>query len=177
MTSTAPRVQHRPQQLRSSDAISNPPTAEKTAATAETANAPVMFDAKIDSNWRLAMLEDLNNRRGQDGLPPLVMSNTLNEMSQNHSNYQVSIKTMTHDDASGPLGQRATDAGIKWSRLAENVAMGAETVDNVMSQWEHSPHHLENILGAYTIVGFGLATDGEGTKGTTYWTQSFAYPL
>ncbi|KAJ2687651.1 hypothetical protein IWW39_002779 [Coemansia spiralis] len=150
------------------------PFTEKTSATASAKQEPVKLDAKVDSNWRQEMLDDVNSRRGEDGLSPLELSDDLNAMAQNHSDYQVLIHKMTHDDPNGSLGQRANTAGIKWSRLAENVAMGGETVTGVMSQWENSPHHLENILGSYNIVGFGLAVDGTGTKGTTYWTQNFA---
>ncbi|KAJ2892078.1 hypothetical protein IWW38_003352 [Coemansia aciculifera] len=119
------------------------------------------------------MLDNLNDRRKEDNRPPLTLNEALNNVSQSHSDYQASGKTMTHDDTQGSLGKRVSDAGIKWSRIGENVASGAETVDRVMDQWKHSPGHLANILGDYTIVGFGLATDGPGTKGNTYWTQTF----
>ncbi|KAJ2864956.1 hypothetical protein GGH94_002554 [Coemansia aciculifera] len=175
--STAPRIERHRQQLQISKASSKPSADMKTTGTAVTAKETVKLDAKVNSNWRQEMLNDVNNKRKEAGRPPLVLSDQLNAMSQSHSDYQGSIKKMTHDDASGSLGKRATDAGVSWSRLAENVAMGAETVDNVMNQWENSPHHLENILGDYKFVGFGLTTDGEGTKGTTYWTQTFVYPL
>ncbi|KAJ2342082.1 hypothetical protein GGH91_003638 [Coemansia sp. RSA 2671] len=172
--STAPQVNHRQQPLLASESLLEPAFTEKTSATASAKQEPVRLDTKVDSNWRQEMLDDVNSRRGEDGLSPLELSDDLNAMAQNHSDYQVLIHKMTHDDPNGSLGQRANTAGIKWSRLAENVAMGGETVAGVMSQWENSPHHLENILGDYNIVGFGLAVDGTGTKGTTYWTQDFA---
>ncbi|KAJ1925325.1 hypothetical protein GGI01_000046 [Coemansia sp. RSA 376] len=175
--STAPRIERHRDQLAVSKVSSEPAANLKTTGTQVTARETVKLDAKVDSNWRQAMLEDVNSKRNETGLPPLILSEPLNAMSQNHSDYQVSIKKMTHDDASGSLGKRATDAGISWSRIAENVAMGAETVDNVMNLWENSPHHLANILGNYKFVGFGLATDGEGNKGSAYWTQTFVYPL
>ncbi|KAJ2493564.1 hypothetical protein IWW37_000430 [Coemansia sp. RSA 2050] len=172
--STAPQVNHRQQQLQVNESLLRPAFTEKSSATAIANQEPAKLDAKVSSNWRQEMLDDVNNRRGEDGLSPLTMNDALNTMAQNHSDYQASIHKMTHDDSSGSLGQRATAAGIKWSRLAENVAMGGETVAGVMSQWENSPLHLKNILGDYNIVGFGLAVDRTGTKGTTYWTQNFA---
>ncbi|KAJ2747289.1 hypothetical protein GGI20_000624 [Coemansia sp. BCRC 34301] len=166
-TSTAPRIPDRYQpQVRQLES-----SFESSAAEAN-----LGLDAKVSDNWRQEMLDDVNALRRDAGRPLLTMANDLNRMSQEHSDYQASIKTMTHDDSSGSLGKRATDAGIKWSGLAENVAKGAETVDNVINQWKNSPLHLANMLGNFQQVGFGLATDGEGTKGSTYWTQTFVRP-
>ncbi|KAJ2460911.1 hypothetical protein GGF42_000539 [Coemansia sp. RSA 2424] len=169
-TSTALRVSdHRQlegkqQQLASSDASS------ETDAKAPNTS----LDAKVSSNWRQEMLNSVNKLRSDNGLPPLAMSDTLNKVSQDHSDYQAQIMQMTHEDSRGPLGDRVSSAGLKWTRLAENVGARGQTVDIIMNAWEHSPSHMANILGDYTLVGFGLATDGAGTTGDTYWTQTFA---
>ncbi|KAJ2625186.1 hypothetical protein GGF44_005207 [Coemansia sp. RSA 1694] len=168
-TSTAPRIpdhrqlegEQQQQQLASSDASSE--------ADAKAPN--ISLDAKVSSNWRQEMLNSVNKQRSDNGLPPLAMSDTLNKVSQDHSNYQAQIRQMTHEDSKGPLGDRVSSAGLKWTRLAENVGARGQTVDIIMNAWEHSPSHMANILGDYTLVGFGLATD---VAGDTYWTQTFA---
>ncbi|KAJ1652258.1 hypothetical protein GGF38_005400, partial [Coemansia sp. RSA 25] len=131
----------------------------------------ISLDAKVSSNWRQEMLNSVNKLRSDNGLPPLVMSDTLNKVSQDHSDYQAQIKQMTHEDPRGSLGDRVSSAGLKWTQLAENVGARGQTVDIIMNAWEHSPSHMANILGNYTLVGFGLATD---VAGDTYWTQTFA---
>ena len=53
--------------------------------------------------------------------------------------------------------------------LAENIAMGYSSPEQVMSGWMSSPGHRANILnGSYTHIGVGVC-DGCGT----HWTQNF----
>ncbi|KAJ2009426.1 hypothetical protein GGI04_000453 [Coemansia thaxteri] len=135
------------------------------------------FDAIVGPDWRLEMLSSLNSIRAKAGVPPMTLNANVNGVAQSHSNYQASTKQMTHNDASGSLGQRVTDAGISWRMVAENVASGSQTVPDVISLWANSPGHYANMIGNYTLAGFGLATDGSmPNKGTTYWTQCFVYP-
>ncbi|KAJ2532384.1 hypothetical protein IWW43_003223, partial [Coemansia sp. RSA 1935] len=89
-------------------------------------------------------------------------------MAQAHSNYQASINKMTHDDSAGTLGQRATKAGVKWSRVAENVAMGYRDVSAAVNGWRNSEGHYMNMIGDYTIIGLGETKN--------FWTQEFAKP-
>ncbi|KAJ2294416.1 hypothetical protein IWW55_005662 [Coemansia sp. RSA 2706] len=104
------------------------------------------------ASWKTNMLKQLDDR--------------LNKMAEAHSDYQASISHMTHDDTAGSLGQRATQAGVKWSRVAENVAMGYKDVSSAVTGWRNSPGHYNNMIGDYTIIGFG--------ENSNYWTQEFA---
>jgi uncharacterized protein YkwD len=51
---------------------------------------------------------------------------------------------------------------------AENIAAGQQTVEAAVSAWEHSPHHLENMLGRYDAVGVFVARN-PGTGNLPYW--------
>ena len=51
---------------------------------------------------------------------------------------------------------------------AENIAAGQQTVEAAVSAWEHSPHHLENMLGRYDAVGVVVARNA-GTGDIPYW--------
>ncbi|KAI9472742.1 CAP domain-containing protein [Coemansia mojavensis] len=127
---------------------------------------PTRISHPTIDDWKQQMLYKLNEIRAQVGKPALSLDNRMNSLAEAHSKYQNSISKMTHSDPSGTLGQRSTRLGIKWSRVAENVAMGYTSVSDVMDGWEKSPGHYKNMIGDYHIVGFG--------RSGNYWTQAFA---
>ena len=56
--------------------------------------------------------------------------------------------------------------------MAENIAAGYPTAEDVVSGWMNSPGHRANILSPkYTEVGVGVV-NGEGKFGT-YWAEEF----
>ncbi|KAJ1963794.1 hypothetical protein GGI12_001831 [Dipsacomyces acuminosporus] len=118
------------------------------------------------SDWHQQMLQQVNAVRAKAGKPPVKLDDRLSKLAQEHSNYQSSIKSMTHADSAGSLGQRCSQAGIEWSGVAENVAWNYPDVSAVVKGWVESSGHYKNMVGDYNIVGFG-----ETNK---YWTQSFA---
>ncbi|KAJ1944526.1 hypothetical protein EC988_005965, partial [Linderina pennispora] len=72
------------------------------------------------SNWHEEMLRQVNAVRAENGRPPLKIDERLNDMAQRHSNYQNSVRQMTHDDSAGSLGDRCSQSGIDWNGVAEN---------------------------------------------------------
>ncbi|CAG8455895.1 9637_t:CDS:2 [Ambispora leptoticha] len=123
----------------------------------------------VTTNYTFAdqMLDLVNQARQANNVPPLKLDSRLVSAAQKHSNYQASINTMTHDDASGPLGTRLSNEGVDWSAAAENVAWNQPNITEVMKAWLNSPGHRENLLNsAYTIFGWGVKN--------LYWTQDFA---
>ncbi|KAJ2857966.1 hypothetical protein J3B02_000623 [Coemansia erecta] len=116
-------------------------------------------------DWRQQMLDLVNKERTKVGKAAVQLYNKLNQMAQAHTQYQFDIKTMTHNDTK-PLGQRATDLGIRWSFLSENVAFGYKSVQDVMQGWINSPGHYHNIIGNANYAGFGVVDN--------FWSQNFA---
>ncbi|KAI8323423.1 SCP-domain-containing protein [Martensiomyces pterosporus] len=116
-------------------------------------------------DWRADMLNQVNAVRAKAGKGPLVLDEQLNKIAQDHSDYQNSIKTMTHDDAKGGLGARFNNVGVKWSGIAENIAWNQKDVTDVVNSWYHSEGHYKNMIGDYKKVGFGV--------NMLYWTQVF----
>ncbi|KAJ1964637.1 hypothetical protein IWQ62_002882 [Dispira parvispora] len=113
------------------------------------------------------ILSLVNEQRAKKGVKALKLNNDLNKVSLDHSNYQLKIGKMTHDDASGTLSERLSNANVKWSSWGENVALGQKTEESVMESWVKSPGHYANIIGeGYNAVGIARAGD--------YWTQTFA---
>ncbi|KAI7834401.1 CAP domain-containing protein [Kickxella alabastrina] len=130
----------------------------------------------ISNEWRQEMLVILNNLRAQAGGQPVELRDEINNMAQKHSEYQAHANVMTHKDPSGSLGDRGSASGIKWAGISENVAFGSQTVEDVMKMWVSSPPHYANMLGNYSLVGFGLASNNTISKYDIYWTQNFILP-
>jgi uncharacterized protein YkwD len=68
----------------------------------------------------------------------------------------------------------AVQRRMAFDEIAENVALNdyppARTVDVAVRGWLHSPHHLENIEGPFTVTGVGVV---RASDGTFYYTQLF----
>jgi uncharacterized protein YkwD len=76
-------------------------------------------------------------------------------------------------DGSTP-SQRVTRAGYQWRSVAENIARGAATAQEVMQDWLTSPGHCANIMNPRsTQMGVAYAVNLENG---IYWAQVFAAP-
>ncbi|WP_027482102.1 CAP domain-containing protein [Deinococcus pimensis] len=74
-------------------------------------------------------------------------------------------------DGSAP-GDRARASGYAWTKVAENIAGGQKTPQEVVTGWLQSPGHCRNIMGDYEEIGLSYVTR-DGTTYGTYWTQVF----
>ncbi len=54
------------------------------------------------------------------------------------------------------FGARVKASGVQLP-AAENIAVGQQSVDAVVTAWINSPHHLENMLGRDSGLGVALA--------------------
>lgn len=143
------------------------------AAAPHQQRRPAYFDKEV-------ILEAVNNLRKKGckcggvqlpAVPPLQWSDRLATAAQLHSNDMSRRKNLSHTGSgkSNP-GSRAVAAGYKWSFVAENIAMGQQTVDEVMSSWVNSPGHCKNIMNK-NASEIGAARSG------AYWTLVVARPL
>ncbi|GAB3417859.1 hypothetical protein GCM10027516_12070 [Niabella aquatica] len=107
-------------------------------------------------------------------MPPvqaLQWNNKLEAAAQSHSDYMSRNKTLNHTGAKRSTpGNRISAAGYKWSFIAENIAMGQRSVEEVMQSWLSSPGHCKNIMSK-------KATEIGAAKSGLYWTLDFAAPL
>ncbi|CAG8543751.1 9634_t:CDS:2, partial [Funneliformis mosseae] len=97
----------------------------------------------------------------------------LTQAAQTQTDYMVMTNTLTHDNPAGDIGQRVRNTGYVYSNVAENVAEGYGTNEEVrvMQGWMNSTIHRDNILNP-VFVHLGAAFGSE-----TYWTQVFSSPL
>ena len=143
------------------------------SAFAVGACAPAPPADGVGTPWVDQMLERINAERAAAGRSPLAFCATLQNAAQDHSQDQANTNRMSHTGSNGStMAQRANAAGYTgWTRLAENVAAGQRSVDQVMNAWMGSSGHRANLLNVeYTHVGVGKASSGSGTL---YWTQDF----
>lgn len=112
--------------------------------------------------------------------PPLARSALLDRVAGDHAREMASHGRMGHagNDGSTPAG-RATRAGYRWLRIAENVAAGQPTPEDAVASWLASAGHCANLMDpAYTESGIGAAAAAAGEEGPhwLYWAQVFGTP-
>lgn len=118
------------------------------------------------------MLEEVNGYRRSAGLKELTLSEDLTKVAQTKAE---DMRDRQYFDHTSPTYGSPFDMmkkfGIGFRTAGENIAMGQESVEEVMVDWMLSPGHRANILnGKYTQLGVGYCTDASGN---TYWVQMF----
>ena len=135
-------------------------------------------DAAADEQ---SVFDIVNQEREAAGRSPLSWCDGLYDLAKAHSNDMCDRNFFSHVNPEGedPTARgRAGHAGSytfdpcvpsPYYGVAENIAMGQTSAQQVMEAWMGSAGHRANILnGAYTHIGVGLC-DGCGT----HWTQCF----
>jgi stress response protein SCP2 len=116
-----------------------------------------------------------NAERASHGLRPLTVDGRLAAAAQAHSADMVRRGFFAHESPDGrQVWDRAVAAGYAYRKVAENIAAGQRTADEVVRGWMGSPGHRANILDGDLIqIGVGRA---EGGSYGAYWTQVFGAP-
>jgi len=105
------------------------------------------------------LFESANHERTARGLAPLKWSSTLARAARQHALRMASRNTLSHQLPGEPgMADRASQAGARFSSLAENVAEGP-SVEDIHKQWMNSQPHRANLLDAHLdSVGIAVAT-------------------
>ena len=123
----------------------------------------------------LAFLKLINDYRAQNGVGPLVLSQTLGAASEHHSIDMATNNYFSHTLSDGTSwDQNMTAHGYTYSTYrGENIAAGYETAANTFTQWKNSPGHNANMLSSvFTAIGIGRAYNSTATY-RWYWTTDF----
>jgi uncharacterized protein YkwD len=115
--------------------------------------------------------------KSHNAAPPLTLSAMLSRAALKHAQDMASHSHFEHvgTDGSTPA-QRVGKVGYAWLAVAENIAAGARTADEVVQGWLNSPGHCSNLMnGTYTQMGIAYAVDAKSDAGI-YWAQEFARP-
>lgn len=120
----------------------------------------------------------INAYRKENGLKPLQLNATLNEVAKGHSRDLAKWDRISHfgSDGSNPW-DRVKRGGYNARLAAENVGTGQVTFDEVLKGWKDSPGHNKNLLlGDATHMGIALVHE-QKTEFKTFWTLVLATPL
>ncbi|MGW7134313.1 sigma-70 family RNA polymerase sigma factor [Streptomyces bobili] len=150
------------------------PAAEKAPAPRPGASrTPVAQAAPTDTGAQVIAL--VNKERAAAGCGPLTDDGKLRSAALNHSEDMDARDFFDHTNPDGAdPGQRITAAGYRWSTYGENIAMGQQSAESVMTSWMNSPGHRANILNCdFKNIGVGIH-DGSGGP---WWTQNFGAKL
>jgi uncharacterized protein YkwD len=127
------------------------------------------------ADMRRQMLARVNAERRRRSLPIFAPSVVLDRIAQDYADDMLKRSHYGHVDPEGlTVRERAFAGGYPLRFIAENLASGQPTVDEVMDGWMKSETHRENILSKiYTEAGFGLAI-GRNKRGyQVIWVQIF----
>lgn len=137
-----------------------------SACTTTTVLAPVENGATADMS--AAALPLVNKIRARHDRPSLKVASVVVNAAQDQAVRMSRYGKMSHflgDDKSFFARMKRQDVPMP---AAENIAAGQQTVEAAVSAWEHSPKHLENMLGRYDAVGVVVARNS-GTGDLPYW--------
>lgn len=119
------------------------------------------------------LIAAVNEMRGTQGLPPLVINGALMNAAQAHSEYQASIGTWTHQGPGGSTPTtRAIAAGYGGGAtifISENVAQTLESTTLytlIYDYWSDQAHWNTMTNPQYIDVGAGVAV----SNGRVYYT-------
>jgi len=147
---------------------------------ADGASLPAPDDAALLDSV-LSRLNEIRANGGRCGgsefapSPPLERSPVLDEAARMHAEDMANNSFLAHtgSDGSNP-GDRVTRAGYEWRVVAENVASGQTSADDIAATWLESAVHCANLMDAkYSETGIAYALNpGDGRD--IYWVQVYA---
>jgi uncharacterized protein YkwD len=134
------------------------------------------------SDFAARIIARTNSYRIAHGCPALASNAILMHTAQQHSADMAAHDFASHNSSSGAtLADRIKAAGYPYTQVAENIAWGQQTPEQVVDMWfnESPPNdgHRRNILNcSLREVGAGyvyLASDPGKITAHTYWTEDF----
>ncbi len=151
---------------------------------AEPFPSPDPGDAREIANRVIDLINEVRlqprrcGRKTFPAAPALKPSAALRRAALAHARDMASVGHLDHRGSDGSLpAERVTRAGYSWAAVAENVAAGPSTAEDVVNGWLASPGHCANLMNSrYSGTGVALVFERVSEKGT-YWVQVFAAPM
>ena len=118
-----------------------------------------------------AATQIINEIRKDKRRKAIRYSPQLEAVAAAHANDMASQGYFSHTGANGSsIGDRTTAQGYKWCFVAENIARGQQSLEEVMAGWKASKGHYKNMT--HKKAGeFGLARGPDN-----YWVMVLAAP-
>ncbi len=106
------------------------------------------------------LLDAHNKMRRNNSRASLVIDTRLQAAAQKHADDMNRGNFMSHEGSDGSsVWQRMNRESFQFSSGGENVALGEQTVDEVMTKWKNSAGHRSNILGDFKVCGLARSGD------------------
>jgi uncharacterized protein YkwD len=140
--------------------------------------SPIVADLEDLAAVRKELLDMVNVERRKARVPLLRLQPQLNRTAQDYAEDMLARGFYAHKSPEGTtVMDRAQAAGYRGRMTGENLANGAESVDEVMRGWMESEEHKENILTRpFREAGFGVAIGKETDGYRILWVQCFGKP-
>lgn len=123
-----------------------------------------------EETMQQSVLDYVNQYRKTKGLAPLQMQLVITAESYKHSKNIATGKTSFGHDGFEQRATRVMKQISQSNAIAENVAYGKFSAQEVVNRWIQSKGHRENIEGKYTLTGVGIYRRNDGY---IYFTQIF----
>jgi uncharacterized protein YkwD len=136
---------------------------------------PAVASATQEVQWEQRVIELTNAARAKYGLKPLRRQEQLQAAAQWMGEDMARERYFSHTDSKGrSIGERLPDLGYRnYRMIAENIAGGQKTPDQVVAAWMNSPGHRANILNP-RLEEIGVAyVERVGSPLHRYWVQEF----
>lgn len=125
----------------------------------------------IPSAAEQSLFDATNRERASRGIPSLRWDDSLAAAAQAHAAWMAKESNISHQFAGeAALRQRTSQAGARFSLVAENVALGPDT-EIIHYGWMHSEGHRANILDVQ-LTAIGIAVVARGKQ--LYAVQDFS---
>ncbi len=123
-----------------------------------------------EAQLQQSVLDYVNQYRRNKGLAPLKMLPLITAEALKHSKNIADGKVpFGHDGFDGRADRLMSKIELS-NAIAENVAYGKFSAQEVVNRWIASPGHKRNIEGKFTLTGIGII---RRTDGYLYFTQIF----
>lgn len=115
-----------------------------------------------------------NEHRQAAGCPALEWNAALGAAAQRHADDMAANNYFSHTSRNGTsFAARIRSAGYRYRLVAENIAAGQQSPEEVVASWMSSPSHRANILNCrLRHIGIGFGANAGSAYGT-YWVQDF----
>ncbi|MGB5952202.1 MAG: cell wall-binding repeat-containing protein, partial [Ornithinimicrobium sp.] len=146
-------------------------------AVTNTVRDSIASPAGAMTDYEAQVLSLTNTERRKAGCANLRANAALTVVARNHSADMIARNYFSHTSPDGgTMSDRVNASSYQWRGLAENIAFGQRTPQEVVTAWMNSSGHRRNILNcAYKDLGVGLSYGANGTA-RPHWTQNFGTP-
>ena len=134
------------------------------------AHSQTIEQISSEAKLQQSVLDFVNRYRKTKGLRPLTMMPLITAEALKHSKNMADGKVaFGHDGFDGRADRLMSQIELS-NAIAENVAYGKFSAQEVVNRWIQSPGHRKNIEGKFTLTGVGIVRRADGYL---FFTQIF----